>query len=186
MHEAWPGHHLQIAMALTLEEQHPILQLGSNSGYVEGWARYAEHLAEEAGIYTVDYARITRRIWPARGMMVDPGIHAFGWTADQAMAFLMATGRFSQDEARAAITRIAAIPGQLTAYDSGALVIFGLRSEAEEKLGGKFDLREFHQRVLENGALPLWQLQDHVRQWIDAGQLETHASFADRPSSANH
>ncbi|CAN5258289.1 DUF885 family protein [soil metagenome] len=168
VHETWPGHHLQIALALTLEDQHPIVKLGSNSGYVEGWARYAEHLAEEAGIYSVEYARITRRLWPARGMRVDPGLHRFDWTVDQAIRFLTESGRFSEDEASAVVTRIAAIPGQLTAYDSGALVIFGLRREAEETLGPKFDLRKFHQRVLENGALPLWQLQDHVRASIAA------------------
>ncbi|MGH8496564.1 MAG: DUF885 domain-containing protein [Gammaproteobacteria bacterium] len=168
VHEAWPGHHLQISLTLAQGDQHPILRFGFNSGYVEGWARYAEQLAEEAGIYTVDYARITRRLWPARGMMLDPGIHLLGWTKEQAVDFFMESGKFSRDEAEAGVTRIAAIPGQLAAYDSGALVIFGLRAEAEERLGGQFDLRAFHKHVLENGSLPLWQLQEHVRRWIAA------------------
>jgi len=173
VHEAWPGHHLQIAKALALEDQHPIMKLAGSSGYVEGWARYSEHLAEEAGIYTVPYARITRRLWPARGMVADPGIHVYGWTAEQATQFLEESGRFSAEESVALITRIAAIPGQLTAYDSGALVIFELRREAEQALGDQFDIREFHERVLENGALPLWQLQNHVRAWIAQAQTET-------------
>lgn len=167
VHEAWPGHHLQIAKALALENQHPVMKLAGSSGYTEGWARYSEHLAEEADIYTVPYARITRRLWPARGMVVDPGIHINGWTAAEAADFMAESGRFSPDESFALVTRIAAIPGQLTAYDSGALLIFELRQEAEAALGDAFDIREFHERVLENGALPLWQLQSHVRDWID-------------------
>lgn len=168
VHETWPGHHLQIAMALALKDRHPIMKLAGNSGYLEGWARYAEQLAEEAGIYTSDYPLISRRLWPARGMVADPGIHILSWNAQQAADFMAEAGRFSLEESRTTVTRIAAIPGQLTAYDSGALVIFGLRKEAEDRLGKRFDIREFHQRLLENGSLPLWQLQDHVRKWIAA------------------
>src|SRR5690606_35904154 len=143
------------------------LKLAGNSGYIEGWGRYAEHLGEEAGIYESRYARINRRLWPARGMVADPGLHLYGWTVEQTVDYLAEAGRFSREESEALITRMAALPGQLTAYDSGALVIFGLRDEAEQKLGEKFNLAEFHERVLENGSLPLWQLQDHVRAWID-------------------
>lgn len=167
VHEAWPGHHLQISRALELKNQHDLLKLTGNSGYVEGWGRYAEHLAEEAGIYESRYAQISRRLWPARGMVADPGLHLYGWTAEQTADYLAEAGRFSPEESKALITRMAALPGQLTAYDSGALVIFGLREEAESKLGERFNLAEFHERVLENGSLPLWQLQDHVRAWID-------------------
>jgi uncharacterized protein (DUF885 family) len=117
-------------------------------------------------VYTVDYARITRRLWPARGMVADPGLHLYDWSAEETAAFLIESGRFSPEESHALINRIAAIPGQLTAYDSGALVIFALRLEAEETLGEHFDIREFHQRVLENGSVPLWQVQEHVRNWI--------------------
>lgn len=167
IHEAWPGHHLQISRALALEDQHDVLKLAGNSGYTEGWARYAERLGEEAGMYKTRYAEINRRLWPARGMVADPGLHLYGWTVDQTVDYLAEAGRFSREESRALVTRMAAIPGQLTAYDSGALVIFALRDEAERKLGERFDLAEFHERVLENGTLPLWQLQDHVRAWIE-------------------
>ena len=87
VHEAVPGHHLQIALARELPQGSDLAKLADNSAYVEGWARYAERLSEEAGIYQTDYARISRRIWPARGMVVDPGIHAFGWSREKAIAY---------------------------------------------------------------------------------------------------
>lgn len=166
VHEAVPGHHLQIALARELPQGSDLAKLADNSAYVEGWARYAERLSEEAGIYQTDYARISRRIWPARGMVVDPGIHAFGWSREKAIAYLVATGRFDERGAEATVDRIATIPGQLTAYDSGGLEIFALRTEAEQALGSRFDIRQFHQRVLEQGIVPLTELRNHVRAWI--------------------
>ena len=166
VHEAVPGHHLQIALAFESPQGSDIAKLADNSAYVEGWARYAERLSEEAGIYRTDYARISRRIWPARGMVVDPGIHAFGWSRERAVAYLVATGRFDERGAQATVDRIATIPGQLTAYDSGGLEIFALRTEAEAALGSRFDIRQFHQRVLEQGIVPLQELREHVRAWI--------------------
>ena len=109
------------------------------TAYVEGWARYSEALAEEAGVYSPEgYAQITRRAWPARGMVVDPGLHRLGWSRQQAADFLMESGRFTQERADDMIDRIAVIPGQLTAYDTGGLEIFALRAEAEERLGDRF------------------------------------------------
>jgi uncharacterized protein (DUF885 family) len=166
VHEAVPGHHLQIALAFESPQGSDVAKLADNSAYIEGWARYAERLSEEAGIYRTDYARISRRIWPARGMVVDPGIHAFGWSREQAVAYLVTTGRFDERGAEATVDRIATIPGQLTAYDSGGLEIFALRTEAEAALGSRFDIRQFHQRVLEQGIVPLQELRDHVRAWI--------------------
>jgi uncharacterized protein (DUF885 family) len=167
VHETVPGHHLQIALAREIP-QSSLAKLADNSAYLEGWARYAERLSEEAGIYQTRFALITRRIWPARGMVVDPGIHVFGWSREKAVAYLVSTGRFDQRNAEATVDRIAALPGQLTAYDSGGLEIFALRSEAEAALGGRFDIKEFHQRVLEQGVVPLTALRDHVHQWIAA------------------
>jgi len=166
VHEAVPGHHLQVSLAFESPQGSDLAKLADNSAYVEGWARYAERLSEEAGIYRTDYARISRRIWPARGMVVDPGIHAFGWSREKAVAYLVATGRFDERGAEATVDRIATIPGQFTAYDSGGLEIFALRSEAEAALGSRFDIRQFHQRVLEQGIVPLQELRDHVRAWI--------------------
>jgi uncharacterized protein (DUF885 family) len=166
VHEAIPGHHLQIALAFESPQGSDLAKLADNSAYVEGWARYAERLSEEAGTYRTDYARISRRIWPARGMVVDPGLHAFGWSREEAVTYLVATGRFDERGAEATVDRIATIPGQLTAYDSGGLEIFALRTEAEAALGSRFDIRQFHQRVLEQGIVPLQELRDHVRAWI--------------------
>lgn len=165
VHEGWPGHHLQIATARGLTGLHPATRLASSSAYIEGWARYAEALAEEAGIYN-KYAEITRRAWPARGMVMDPGLHVYGWTREQAVAYGVESGNFTPESAEDLVDRIAVWPGQLTAYDTGGLEIFALRKAAEDRLGDKFDIREFHDRVLENGALPLGALREHVEAWI--------------------
>lgn len=167
VHEAWPGHHLQIAIAQNLEGLHPISRLSFNSGFAEGWARYSEGLAEEMGLYETETALITRRAWPARGMVVDPGIHVKGWTRDQAKAFLRESGRFEGSRADDMVNRIAILPGQLTAYDSGALEIFALRKLAEETLGDDFDIKTFHEKVLENGSIPLPMLRTHIEAWLD-------------------
>lgn len=167
VHEGWPGHHLQISTAHGLGDLHPIMKLLRSTAYVEGWARYSEALAEEAGVYESGFGEITRRAWPARGMVVDPGLHLYGWTNEQAKSFVRESGRFESEEAgENLLDRLAVIPGQLTAYDTGGLEIFALRSEAEERLGESFDIRAFHDRVLENGALPLGALRAHVRAWI--------------------
>lgn len=166
VHEGWPGHHLQIAAASAIDGLHPIMRLLGSTAYIEGWARYAEGLAEEAGLYESGYGAISRRAWPARGMVVDPGLHIYGWTNEQAAAFLIESGRFDEKTAEAALDRIAVIPGQLTAYDTGGLEIAALRAEAVERLGARFDVQSFHDRVLENGAVPLGALREHVEQWI--------------------
>jgi uncharacterized protein (DUF885 family) len=168
VHETVPGHHLQIA--LTMERASPtrISKLVANSAYQEGWARYAERLSDEVGIYRTDFARISRRIWPARGMVVDPGLHAFGWSRERAVAYLVSTGRFDSKTADDTVDRIATMPGQLTSYDTGGLEFFALRKEAEEALGSAFDIRKFHQAALEEGGVPLQELREHVRAWIAA------------------
>lgn len=167
-HETWPGHHLQIAYAQRVVGLHPVTKLLFNSGFAEGWARYAEELSEEAGLYATDFAKISRRAWPARGMVVDPGIHAFGWTREQAIAYLVESGRFDEKSAPSTVDRIAAIPGQLTAYDSGAQEFFALRREAETALGAKFDIKEFHAAALGSGSLTLPMLREQVTRWIEA------------------
>ena len=136
------------------------------SGPGEGWARYSEALAEEMGLYTTTTGPILRRAWPARGMVVDPGIHLFGWTREQAREFMLVSGRFPESEGDAMVDRIAILPGQLTSYDSGGLEILALRREAEAALGKDFDILGFHDRVLENGTVPLGALRAHVEAWI--------------------
>lgn len=167
VHEGYPGHHMQIALA-NASAPGPVAALLFNSAYPEGWARYSEALAEEAGIYRTVYARITRRLWPARGMVVDPGIHLMGWSREQAVAFIRESGRFAGPEAEDLVDRIVVWPGQLTAYDSGALEIAALRRQAETALGRCFDLKEFHARLLETGIVPLSALRAHIEAWIAA------------------
>ncbi len=166
-HEAWPGHHLQVAMAQSVEGLHPITQIIWFSGPGEGWARYAEALAEEMGLYATVTGPITRRAWPARGMVVDPGIHLFGWTREEAIEYMLESGRFPDTFGDQMVDRIAILPGQLTAYDSGGLEIFALRKMAEDAMGDDFDIREFHDRILENGTIPLIQLRAHVMAWVE-------------------
>ncbi|SEM99060.1 Uncharacterized conserved protein, DUF885 familyt [Stigmatella aurantiaca] len=169
LHEAWPGHHLQAATAHAAA-QSDLSRLAFNSAYAEGWARYAEALSEELGLYDSDTAKIARRAWPARGMVADPGLHLYGWTREQVTAYAKETGRFNQAVAEELADRIAVLPGQLTAYDSGGLEFRALRTQAEAALGPRFDLRQFHQVVLENGTLPLLQLRANVEAWIQRQQ----------------
>jgi uncharacterized protein (DUF885 family) len=165
-HEAYPGHHLQLAIAAERPTAHPITRLVGNSGFAEGWARYAEALAEEMDLYSSNYARANRRLWPARGMVIDPGIHMFGWTRDQTVKFVAESGRFDDATARSLVDRVAMWPGQLTAYDTGALEFFSLRKQAQETLGSRFDIREFHTVVLENGTVTLPMLREQVTHWL--------------------
>ena len=127
-------------------------------------------MGEEADIYQTEDAAILRRVWPARGMVVDPGLHALHWTRQQAVEYLVATGRFDEKGAQSQIDRIAVMPGQLTAYDSGGLEIKSLRAEAQAALGPKFDLREFNRTVLEEGIVPLGELRRHVESWINSNK----------------
>jgi uncharacterized protein (DUF885 family) len=168
IHETIPGHHLQIATTQELAAKVPLLKIALTGAYVEGWARYSERLAEDLGIYTLPYARITRRAWMARGMVVDPGIHAFGWSRERAIAYVMASGRFDAAAAADMVDRIAVIPGQLTSYDSGGLEIAALRAESEQALGKCFDLPQFHQQILSGGALPLKALRQRIIRWREA------------------
>jgi uncharacterized protein (DUF885 family) len=166
-HEAWPGHHLQVAVGQSVEGLHPVTQIVWFSGPGEGWARYSESLAEEMDLYTTVTGPITRRAWPARGMVVDPGIHLFGWTREEAIEFMMESGRFPESMGDQMVDRIAILPGQLTAYDSGGLEILALRKMAEDAMGDDFDIREFHDRILENGTIPLLQLRAHIAAWVE-------------------
>lgn len=165
VHEGYPGHHMQIALATAAAAQ-PIDNMLFNSAYAEGWARYSEALSEELGIYQTPYALMTRRLWPARGMVIDPGIHVLGWTREQAIAFIRESGRWQGSDADDLIDRVAIMPGQLTAYDSGGLEIKALRRQAEEALGQCFTLPAFHARVIETGIVPLTALRTHIERWI--------------------
>ena len=179
VHEVWPGHHLQIALARQLQPQIPLFKLTGNSAYSEGWARYGEGMAEDVGLYaaTPD-ALILRRLWPARGMVVDPGLHALHWSRQQAIDYIVAAGRDTPAAAADLIDRIAVMPGQLTSYDTGGLEIKALRREAEARLGPRFDLRAFNHAILEEGVVPLIELRLHVETWITTRAASQAASQA--------
>lgn len=165
VHEGYPGHHLQFAYAAQIKAT-PLSRMASNSAYAEGWARYAERMADEIDLLDTPQAKIRRRAWPARGMVVDPGLHLGRWSRDKVIAYLMESGTRTEKEAGEMVDRIAIIPGQLTAYDSGGLEIVALREEAKAALGAKFDLRKFNAVVLGDGIVPLASLRRNVEAWI--------------------
>jgi uncharacterized protein (DUF885 family) len=168
-HEAYPGHHLQGAIALEREGLHPISRHFFLSGFGEGWGLYAERLADEMGLFTSDVDRLgllSNEALRAARLVVDSGMHALGWTRQQAIDYVMAHTTENRASAEAEIDRYIAVPGQATAYMIGNLEIRRLREEAKQKLGSKFDIREFHDVVLEDGTMPLWVLREKVERWV--------------------
>jgi len=164
-HEAYPGHHLQVGIERDLKDLHPISKLISFTSYIEGWARYSEQLAEEMGLYQNTSALISRRAWPARGMVIDPGVHLKGWTKEQTLDYIMESG-FNKEIAISLYQRIVVMPAQLTSYDVGGEEIKALRRLAEEELGPDFDIKAFHEKILKNGAIPLSGLRTVIEEWI--------------------
>ena len=177
-HEGIPGHHLQIALAQELTGVHPLIRYSFFSGFGEGWALYSERLADEMGLYSSDLDRIGDlgggQALRAARLVVDPGLHVLGWSRQQAIDYMLAHVPESRDYIESEVDRYIADPGQATAYMIGRLEIERLRHEAEQRLGSRFDIREFHDRVLENGAVPLTLLRSHIENWIASkGQAAT-------------
>jgi uncharacterized protein (DUF885 family) len=168
-HEAYPGHHMQGAVALERKELHPISRYFFLSGFGEGWALYTERLADEMGLFTSDVDRLgllSNEALRAARLVVDSGMHMLGWTREQAIEYVLSHTTETTDRATAEIDRYIAVPAQATAYMIGNLEIRKLRTEAEQALGAKFDIREFHDLVLADGSLPLWVLREKVGRWI--------------------
>jgi uncharacterized protein (DUF885 family) len=166
-HETWPGHHLQLALAQERTQAHPVTRFLYNSGFAEGWARYSETLADEMGLYSSDLNRLSTYASGPMGMVVDTGIHALGWTRQQAIDYALAKQPGNTPERAAKyVDRISVLPGQMTTYGVGELEILALREEARQALGSRFDVREFHDRVLGNGSITLGMLREVIRQWI--------------------
>lgn len=176
LHEAVPGHHLQIALAEELEHLHEYHRWVSFTAYIEGWALYAERLGLEMGdpprgLYSDpydDFGRLGFEMWRACRLVVDTGIHALGWTRDQAIEYLLAHTGLARHDAEREVDRYIGWPGQATAYKIGELTIRRLRTEAQTRLGDRFDLRAFHDAILGAGPLPLPILDARLRAWIDA------------------
>ena len=143
------------------------------TAFVEGWGLYSERLGIEMGLYDTparDMGRLSYEMWRASRLVVDTGIHAFGWSRDRAVQFMVENTALSRANIDAEVNRYITNPGQALAYKIGELKIRELRTRAERALGGRFDLRRFHDAVLEQGAVPLDLLESHVDAWIAAEQ----------------
>jgi uncharacterized protein (DUF885 family) len=172
MHEAVPGHHLQIALASEQKAQPPFRRFNYISAYGEGWALYAEELGVEMGIYRTPYERfgqLSYAMWRAARLVVDTGIHDKGWSREKAMAYMRNRTALSEHEIETEIDRYISWPGQALSYMLGCIQIKQLRAEAEKDLGKKFDIRAFHDHLLSLGSVPLDVLDTQMRLWI-AGQ----------------
>jgi uncharacterized protein (DUF885 family) len=170
LHESVPGHHLQISLAQEMEGQPDFRKHAGYSAFVEGWALYGESLGEELGLYKDPYSKfgqLSYEMWRAVRLVVDTGMHSMGWTREQAIQFFKDnTGKTDQD-ITVEVDRYIVWPGQALAYKLGQLEIRRLRTEAEKKLGARFDVRKFHDAVLENGAVPLNVLEAHMKRWME-------------------
>lgn len=169
LHEAVPGHHLQISLAAEIKGLPKFRKHTYLSCYGEGWALYCEYLGEELGMYSTPYerfGRLTYEMWRACRLVVDTGIHSKGWSREKALTYLSSNTALSLHECNTEIDRYIGWPGQALSYKIGELKIKELRKRAEEKLGEKFDLRAFHNLILSQGSVPLFILDEMVNDWI--------------------
>jgi uncharacterized protein (DUF885 family) len=173
LHEGAPGHHFQISLAQENEALPSFMRFGGNTAFSEGWGLYAETLYDELGMETDPYQRfggLDDEMLRAMRLVVDSGIHAKGWTRDQAIKYMLDNSSMGKTDATAEVERYIAIPSQALAYKIGQLKILELRARAEKALGPKFDLKEFHAEVLMTGALPLSVLDQKINDWIATKQ----------------
>ena len=173
LHEAVPGHHIQIALQQELVGLPPFRRFAHATAFVEGWGLYAERLGLEVGFYEDPYrnfGRLSYEMWRACRLVVDTGMHYLGWTRQQAIQFMADNTALTLHNITAEVDRYISWPGQATAYKMGELEIRTLRGLAEEQLGPKFDVREFHDAVLAGGAIPLDVLEENVKVYIEKTQ----------------
>ena len=176
LHEAVPGHHLQISLAHELDSLADFRKNADFTVFVEGWALYAEKLGYSMELYKDPYdqfGQLTFEMWRAVRLVVDTGIHAMGWSRQQAIDFFKQNSSKSLHDIEVEIDRYIVWPGQALAYKIGQLKISALKDKAKKQLGDKFDIREFHQKVLENGAIPLSTLQQKIDQWLLTKSIKT-------------
>ena len=169
LHEGAPGHHFQISLAQENTALPAFMRFGGNTAYIEGWALYAETLGPALGLFKDPYQRfghLDDEMLRAMRLVVDTGIHAKGWTREQAIDYMLQNSGMSRTDATAEVERYIAIPSQALAYKIGSLTIQRLKAKAERELGSRFDPRAFHAQVLNTGALPLTVLERKIDDWI--------------------
>jgi uncharacterized protein (DUF885 family) len=178
-HEGIPGHHFQISIALNLKDLPLLRQQTLYSAYAEGWALYAERLAAEIGMYKDDpfgdIGRLEAELFRATRLVVDTGLHAKGWTREQSITYMVNTTGMNESEVVTEVERYMGQPGQACAYKVGQLKILELRERAKAALGPRFNLKDFHAVVLENGGVPLTLLDKLVDEWIAKTKDATHS-----------
>lgn len=176
-HEGIPGHHMQLAIAQELEGIPKFRRFGGATAYIEGWGLYSELLPKEIGLYQdpySDFGRLAMELWRAARLVVDTGLHAKKWSREQAIQYLIDNTPNPAGDAAKAIERYIVMPGQATAYTVGMIKILALRQQAKDALGDNYDIREFHQVVLQNGAVPLDILEELVEAYIKAHLAKAH------------
>ena len=169
LHEAIPGHHFQLALQQELEGVPAFRRFGGETAFAEGWGLYAESLGKDLGVYTDPYSyfgRLQGELWRAVRLVVDTGLHSKGWTRQQVLDYMFANSSVSEPDAIAEAERYIAWPGQALAYKTGELKIKELRARAEQQLGERFDIRQFHAEVLKDGSVPLDVLEEKIDAWI--------------------
>ena len=172
-HEGVPGHHLQMSLAQEIGTLPPFRQHGFWGAYIEGWALYSERLGKEVGFYQDpynDYGRLQDEMLRAIRLVVDTGLHYKHWTRDQVVQFFHDHSSEDEPNVQSETNRYISWPGQALSYKMGQLQILALRDRAQKELGSKFDIREFHDAVLDSGALPLDVLEEQVNAWIEQKQ----------------
>jgi uncharacterized protein (DUF885 family) len=170
-HEGAPGHHFQIARQQELTGLPKFRKFGGYGAYIEGWGLYSERLAQEMGVYKDPYDRfgmLSLQVWRAIRLVLDTGIHSKRWTREQSIAYFRANSSLSDTDIAREVDRYFNWPGQATSYMVGQLRIAALRAKAESLLGTRFDIRDFHEAVLGQGALPLDLLDEQVERYIAA------------------
>jgi uncharacterized protein (DUF885 family) len=171
LHEASPGHHFQVSIAQEVTSLPRFRRFGGYGAYTEGWALYAESIGKELGLFSDPlqwYGRLSDELLRAMRLVVDTGIHAKGWSREEAIRYMLETSSMAEGDVVAEVERYIAVPGQALGYKVGQLALTALRREAERELGPRFDVKAFHRQVLVDGALPLEVLQGKVREWIAA------------------
>ncbi|HAU26576.1 MAG TPA: DUF885 domain-containing protein, partial [Alteromonas australica] len=169
LHEAVPGHHLQISLAAELDALPMVRRNTYISAFGEGWGLYSEFLGIEAGIYETPYdnfGRLSYEMWRACRLVVDTGMHTMGWSRQQAVDYMMENTALSEHNVNTEIDRYISWPAQALSYKIGEIKIKALRKKAEKALGQHFDVRKFHRAVLENGSVPLFILEQHINTFI--------------------